>query len=414
MRKALLNALSLALCLVLGNAALLATAVMFTTLSTPVANAQTYEALYRFKGSVGAGPSGNLLMDGSGNLYGVANYGGSALNGSIYKLNSDGSTIRTHNFSGGADGGTPYAGVIRDGAGNLYGTATRGGIFGGICGTGAASGCGVVYKLDPSGIETVLYSFTGGTDGWEPVSGLVRDPAGNLYGTTELGGVFSGKCGSLGCGVVFKIDPSGKQTVIHAFAGQPDGKYPGTESLVRDSRGNLYGVTKIGGRTGNPACANNQGCGLIFKVDTAGNYKVLYAFTGGFDGGFPGGLVLDEQGNLYGLTDAGGDFNRGTLSKLDPTGKESVLYSFSVSVGRLTRDGAGNFYGITGDSVFKLDTGLNFTTLHTFAGRIDGSDPLGGVLVDAAGNMYGTTYFGGNPKCGSFGAGCGMVYKITP
>jgi uncharacterized repeat protein (TIGR03803 family) len=323
-------------------AAALATSVVIAVLS-PAASAQTYTVFYYFGGNIAAGPVGNLLMDGLGNLYGVTNYGGSSNNGTAFRLDPTGTIIRTHNFTGGADGGTPQAGLIRDSAGNLYGTAERGGTFGGMCGTGVGRGCGVVYKLDSSGKESVLYSFTGGVDGWEPISGLIRDPYGNLYGTPELGGVFSGKCGSSGCGVVFKVDPSGKEFVLHAFNGPPDGKYPGTGSLVRDSQGNFYGVTNIGGRT-NTACTST-GCGLIYRVDAAGNYKVLYAFTGGFDGGFPNGLVRDAQGNLYGTTLSGGDFNRGTLFKLDLNGVESVLYSFATPGTTLTRDGEGNFYG---------------------------------------------------------------------
>ena len=316
-----------------------------------------------------------------------------------------------YSFTGAADGGGPVADLARDAAGNIYGT----GYFGGS-GLG-----GVVFELDTGGLETVPYSFAGGAAGDTPVAGLVRDEEGNLYGTAQGGGDFSGTCsGSGGCGVVFKLDPTGNYTVLYTFTG-PDGKGP-TGDLVRDSDGNLYGTTFGGGPSGT---------GVVFKLDTMCNETVLYPFTGGADGGQPyAGLVRDEEGNLYGTASSGGTSNAGAVFKVDPTGRESVLYNFTGGadgagpLGRLVRDSQGNLYGTTqfgGDSnswgvVFKVDTTAKETVLYTFTGGADGGSPSAGLLRDQQGNLYGTTQNGGDLGsqqgwCAGFG--CGVVFKLS-
>lgn len=177
---------------------------------------------------------------------------------------------------------------------------------------------------------TLLYTFTGGTDGRTPVGGVILDAAGNLYGTTSEGGNFA--C-SQGCGTLFKVDGVGNETVLYSFAGTGagDGEYPNA-ALVRDAQGNLYGTTEGGG---------GSGYGTVFKLDTTGKETVLHSFSrAGADGAFPlGGVVRDDQGNLYGTTEVGGTSNCGTVFKLDTTGKETVLYS---SLGRV---GMGGFPG---------------------------------------------------------------------
>jgi uncharacterized repeat protein (TIGR03803 family) len=282
-----------------------------------------------------------------------------------------------HSFTGGfqgggPDGGEPWAGLIRDAAGNLYGTTSTGGT--GRCGCG-----GVVFKIDPSGRETVLYRFAGGKDGDMPWSGVVMDSAGNLYGTTVDGGIYSG-------GTVYKLDPSGNHTVLYDFSedgfgnGGPTGAYV-QGGVVLDSAGNLYGTTWGGGNSNSPAGCAGYGCGVVYKIDSAGQFSLLYVFAGGADGGMPdAGLTLDSNGNLYGTTDSGGISSRtcggglydsdpgcGVVFKIDPSGQETVLYSF------------------TGD---------------------DGAYPYAGVVLDSAGNLYGTTYLGGS-------ANAGVVYKLT-
>ena len=194
-----------------------------------------------------------------------------------------------------ADGDTPFAGPIRDAAGNLYGTT----IFGGngiYCTVNGVTGCGVVFKLDTAGNETVLYTFQGTTDGGSPYSGVIRDKAGNIYGTTTGGGNGNGPDG---CGVVFKVDTNGVETVLHTFTGQStDGCHPYAR-LIQDKSGNIYGTTVYGG--------GSLDSGVIFKVDTNGNETVLHSFTSNPDGAYPySGLIEDEHGNFYGTTSEGG------------------------------------------------------------------------------------------------------------
>jgi uncharacterized repeat protein (TIGR03803 family) len=273
----------------------------------------------------------------------------------------------------------------------------------------------------------VVYAFTGGTDGGNPNAGLVQDPAGNLYGTTLQGG----SCNYLmGCGVVFKIDSAGTETVLHSFVGGEDGAYPWTAGLLRDFNGNLYGTTLYGG---GGSCY--EGCGTVFKVDPTGKETILYAFTDQDDGAFPqSDLIADDAGNLYGTAESGGTGQRGTVFKLDKTGKVTALYAFtggadgSSPYAGLVRDPEGNLYGTTyyGGKidcfpeqgcgvVFKLDKAGRLTVLHTFQGGADGSFPVGDLVRDKAGNLYGVTMTGGDLSCNRwYLPGCGVVFEITP
>jgi uncharacterized repeat protein (TIGR03803 family) len=191
-------------------------------------------------------------------------------------------------------------GVVRDSVGNLYGTTN----YGGDLGCYSPDGCGTVFKIDRTGKESVLHAFTGASDGAFPKGALIRDSEGNLYGTTYEGGNES--CGP-GCGVVFQLNPAGKEIILHSFTGPPDGKWPDGQTagpgLVRDAAGNLYGTTQFGGAAGG---CYGDGCGTIFKLDASGHETVLYSFTGGADGSVPQDLILDAAGNLYGTTNFGG------------------------------------------------------------------------------------------------------------
>jgi uncharacterized repeat protein (TIGR03803 family) len=230
----------------------------------------------------------------------------------VFKLDTSGKETVLYSFTGGADGGNPGAGVIRDSAGNLYGTDEN---------FAKCGGCGVAFKLDAAGNKTVLHSFGGGTDGIMSMASLIRDSAGNLYGTTEYGGVTGGVCGTSGCGVVFKLDTAGAETVLYKFTGGSDGAKLAS-SLIRDSTGNLYGTTYAGGVT-TGACAtiggiSMPGCGVVFKLDAAGNLTVLHAFTG-LDGANPvAGLIRDSAGNFYGTAVHGGASHGGVVFKLTP------------------------------------------------------------------------------------------------
>jgi uncharacterized repeat protein (TIGR03803 family) len=270
-------------------------------------------------GTDGAGPSGGPTIDSAGNLYGTTQEGGGSANclgggcGTIYRVTPQGSETVLYGFTAGADGAFPMATPVLDAAGDLYGTAEEGGDF--SCPLFPRDGCGTVWKLDTSGNFTVLYSFTGGTDGAAPIAGLVMDSSGNLYGTAGYGGDLT--CGALdGCGVVFRIDSSGNFTVLHTFTGgSNDGQEP-QATLLRDSAGNLYGTTLTGG---DQSCADNEGepgCGVVFKLDASGNETILHAFTGGTtDGALPSGAALINDGkvNLYGTTLYGGAANGGVI-----------------------------------------------------------------------------------------------------
>ncbi len=256
----------------------------------------TLTVLHSFAGPDGAFPLAALVRDKTGNLYGTTTVGGASGAGTVFKLDTAGTETVLHSFTGGADGANPYGGLVRDKAGNLYGTTTGGGplnCFG-------TDGCGVVFKLDTTGTETVLHTFIG-PDGTFPIGDLVRDKAGNLYGTTYAGGTY-------GEGTVFKLETTGTETVLYSFTGLADGAVP-RAGLVRDKAGNLYGTTAEGG---------NLSCGVVFKVDPAGRETVLHSFTGGADGCILyGGLVRDKAG-LYGTTANGGASGVGTVFKLTP------------------------------------------------------------------------------------------------
>lgn len=384
--------------------------------------APSYKVLYTFTGAAdGYGPSA-VIQDAAGNLYGTTNGGGKYGNGVAFKLDPQGKLEILYTFTGGADGGNPL-GVVRDSAGNLYGTVSFGGKYGN----------GAVFKLDRLLQETMLYSFTGGSDGSNPLAGIIRDTAGNLYGTTGYGGKNSG-FGSC-CGVVFKVKASGMETVLHTFSGPPDGAYLQAR-LMRDRSGNLYGTTARGGYTGKTCPSGKFGCGVVFKLDPSDEETVLHRFSGGTDGsGGSSDLIQDAAGNLYG-TSGGGKYGMGVAFKLDPQGRETVLYSFTggaegMSPGGVIRDRAGNLYGTTfwgGDTrtscaygkdgcgvVFKLDPQGKETVLYTFTGGTDGANPGGNLIQDTAGNLYGTTAYGGNKSgsCPMGNYGCGVVFKLT-
>ena len=349
--------------------------------------APTFTVLYSFAGPTdGAFPVAGLVRDAAGNLYGTTAGGGASSGcsfgscGVVFKLAPAGSETVLHSFTGGPDGQDPYGGLTTDAAGNLYGTAVFGGSTTGTC--HPFGGCGVVFELircdsAASGYEfKVLYSFTGGADGARPVARLVRDAAGNLYGTTANGGATSACYPPYGCGVVFKLSPSGTETVLHSFSEPGDGAFPG--GLVRDAAGNLYGTGAT--ITSNPFVF---GAGTVFKLSPNGTETVLYSFTGGVDGGDPNGVVPDSAGNLYGTTQEGG----GSTACNVPDGTCGV--------------------------VFKLSPSGTKTVLHSFTGA-DGGNSSAGLLRDAAGNLYGTTQYGGaNTTCFS-PYGCGVVFRLAP
>ncbi len=315
-----------------------------------------YAVLYSFTGGADGGYPlfGSLIMDKKGNLYGTTGNGGDTSiwgpgAGVVFKLAppyGQNSETVLYTFSGGADGAFPYSGVILDKKGNLYGTTEGGG----------ASGYGAVFKLAPpygQNSETVLYNFHGGSDGGTPTAGVIMDGKGNLYGTTSYGGASES-------GVVFKLDKKGSETVLYSFTGGADGWDPHA-GVVMDKKGNLYGTTQGGG-----AAQVEFGYGVVFKLSLHHRQyteTVLYTFTGGADGWEPDwGVIIDKKGNLYGTTTLGGEESvgdpqgDGVVFKLDPSGNETVLHTFSRSTNDagganpfagVIMDNNGNLYGTT-------------------------------------------------------------------
>jgi uncharacterized repeat protein (TIGR03803 family) len=412
-----------------GKTLAVVTITLFVILAlAPSAGAQTYKVLYTFTGGPdGAQPNEVLIFDGAGNLYSNTVYGGTYGAGTVFKLspNPDGSWTESvlYSFTGGSDGRSPnLGGLVFDTAGNLYGTCHDGGKYGG----------GVLYKLAPNPdgtwTQTVIHQFKGRNDGSSPFGAPVFDKAGNLYGTAPGAGHF-------GYGTVFKLTPSPDDQwtydVIHQFADKPAwGPWVG---LFPDAAGNLYGTTRNDWQSGQ-GCSNPPlECGTVYKMTPAPDgkwtFKVIHRFSGGKHGADPGteGLVSDSEGTLYGGTEKQGAYGHGLVFKLTPTpdGKWSyrILHQFHGQtdggnpIGRLVRNEAGNVYGTTifggayGQGVvFKLtpnpDGSWGFTVVYTFTGS-EGAAPVGGLTLDDAGNLYGAAQLGG-----AYGAG--VVYEITP
>jgi len=387
--------------------AVLAWAVLFAFL-LPL-QGQTRGLLYSFNNQSGDGdsPLAGLTMDPNGNLYGTTMFGGSYGNGTVFMVTPDGAETILYSFTGnGVDGSTPIGGLVMDKAGNIYGTTASGG----------ANGGGTAFKLTPDGAETVLHSFCSQpncTDGYYPTAGLMMDSKRNLYGTTIYGGadgagaafkltsvgdetvVFS-FCLNMNCasgaspyaglikdragnlygttaygggntaGTVFELTPGGLETVLHSFgSASGDGTTPYAD-LTTDSKGNLYGTTITGGANGE---------GTVFEVTPGGAEAVLHSFgSASGDGTAPYvGLIMDKEGNLYGTTRFGGATGYGTVFELSPPAKIGGAWIETV-----------------------------FTS---FMGG-DGSYPYGRLIMDKEKNLYGTTS-GGGPD------GLGTVFKIS-
>lgn len=381
-------------------------------------------------------------------LYGTTQAGGSSsckkLNfsrvsgcGIVFSVTSSGSKSTLYIFQGGSDGKNPNGGLIEDSEGSLYGTTVVGG--------GSSScpqGCGTVFKLTPMGSlysERVLYAFQGGSDGVSPNAKLLADSQGALYGTTALGGASGCRCGT-----VFKLAPSGSsymKIILYSFRGGSDGKFPWGK-LIAEAGGVLYGTTSGGG-----ARQCSGGCGTAFKLTPSGSSyseTVIYRFQGGPDGSLPNTVVADTKGVLYGTTRFGGISKCfvngrigqcGTIFKLTPSDSgyaHSVLYSFKghnqggVPVGSLLINASGTLFGTTPRNnagacceplAFKLvhsGGGYQFRIIHVFNHTDDGQNLNGSLIASPAGTLYGTDLNGGNSfQCfWNRGGGCGFVFEL--
>lgn len=356
-----------------------------------LASAQTFSLFLSFPGYQGA-PFG-IIRNSAGTFYGTTEFGGHNNTGTIYSLSPAGKDSILYEFGPRPDASSPGT-LMRGSDGNFYGTSLAGGTF----------GLGTIFKFGPGG-EQVLYSFTGGSDGGSPsASGVVEDAEGNLYGSTTNG-----------TGTVFKLNTSGELITLHSFTGGSDGNLPWS-GVVVDAAGNVYGTTEFGGA---------YNLGTVFKINPAGTETVLISFNG-TDGERPyGQLTRDAEGNFFSTTWEGGAYGCGNVFKLDRYGHESVIYNFANvpdgcnPVYGVIEDSHGNFYGTTewggnnGGSgygtVFMVKADGAESVLYNFSGfENDGAAQASGELVvDPAGNVYGTTLAGG-------GAGAGAVFKVTP
>ncbi|MGD0119173.1 MAG: choice-of-anchor tandem repeat GloVer-containing protein [Candidatus Binatus sp.] len=402
----------------------------------PAARAQSWGAavLHSFEGADGFQPQAGVIQGSDGNFYGTTSGGGPNHHGTVFQLTPAGTLTTLYSFCGQpgcADGADPLAGVIQGSDGNFYGTTYYGG----------TAGNGTVFKVTPAGTLTILYSFCSvvdpGTgycvDGEWPYAGLTQGSDGNFYGTTEYGGTING-------GVVFKITPSGTLTTLYSFCSVSD---PGSDDycldgdnlyggVIQGSDGNFYGTTLWGG-------TNGRFYGTVFRIASSGTLTTVYSFcnrAGCQDGVRPyPGLIQGNDGSFYGTTLAGGGEGYGTVFKLTPSGTLTTLYSFCSVVDHSTGycvDGQaangviqgrdGNFYGTTefgglnGDgSVFRITPSGTLTFLYLFCSVfdpsndncLDGNYPYAGVIQASDGNFYGTTDDGGAD-------GNGTVFEVSP
>ena len=376
------------------------------------AQASSGKLLYSFCAAAscadGIEPQGVLAMDSAGNIYGTTSGGGAHAGGAVFRVSSAGKETVLYSFctkTNCTDGKKPTGGVVFDSAGNLLGTTSNGG----------ASGNGAVFALSPTGVLTVLYSFAGGKDGEGPLAAPFIGSGGTLYGTTYEGGAGASCGNSFGCGTVFSLSSTGKETVLYAFCKLndcADGAGPAAAPIA-DSKGNLYGTTLFGG---NGSLNVFSGDGVAFKLSKKGQETVLHAFCAEkncTDGITPNGsLVASGKKTFFGQTIGGGASEIGTLFKLTSKGKESVVYAFDRSdglclpEGNLVMDKAGNFYGKAvsanctsegdGTNVFEVTPSGQAKILYFFFLSEDGgSFPQAGLVLGNDGNLYGATQFGG-------------------
>jgi uncharacterized repeat protein (TIGR03803 family) len=437
--------------------ALLATlfVLVVTMLAAPASAAAQFKVLYAFKGETdGSFPAGSLVFDHAGNLYGTTRAGGTIPEecteyhypgcGTVFVLTplSGGrwKELVLHRFqlNDSSDGSSPNGSLVFSRSGVLYGTTLSGGGGNEQCSSQARIGCGVVFELkrkQGKWKEAVLYRFPSSSAG--PNGGLLSDQAGNLYGTTVAGGICCAPIFGWGAGTVFELVRANgwNENILYSFCSEEcsDGNAP-YAGMIWDTDGSLLGTTAYGGRDIFPC--PTLGCGTAFRLTRESNGRwrehVIHTFRGA-DGVQPeSALVPDAKGNLYGTTVADGAFGFGTVFQLHPTGggwSYRVLYDFrngSFEGSLATKpvlDASGNLYGtmITGGSGNCFDTGCGlvyrlspvshgewkFTVIHSFSGTNDGGYPLGDLILDSKGNLYGTGAVGGTP-------GSGVVFEITP
>ena len=363
--------------------------------------------LHNFTGGADGGtPTAALVQGTDGNFYGTTYYGGAHNLGTVFRINSAGAFSNLYSFSGSSgDGANPYAGLVQATNGLFYGTTLAGGFLGGSFG---ATPLGTIFAINPAGGYGVVDFF--GTNGAQPFAGLIQAGDGNLYGTTSAGGAnYIPAFGQMGPGAIIKVSLGGAITVLYSYNGVTDGINP-EAGLVQGSDGYLYGTTYLGGSSGN--CINV--CGTLFKISTGGNYSLLQS------GGNPrSGFIQGADGFFYGTTTSGGA-GQGSVFRIDSAGTPARLHSFTNFVGEgttpyagLIQGSDGNFYGTTytggianTGTVFRITSSGALTTVYGFTGATDGAAPYAGLVQGIDGNFYGTTSSGG-------ASGGGTVFKLS-
>ncbi len=367
--------------------------------------------MYAFEGgSDGAQPEAGLLAV-NGALLGTTYAGGNASSctggcGTVYRVRTSGTERVLHRFSGGSDGANPMSGLVEIGQ-TFYGTTFNGG----------ANRYGTVFSVNPFGSERVLHAFAGAPDGAKPEATLLAF-RGALYGTTYGGGI-GGCFGSpSGCGTAFRVDTAGNETVVHRFGLRPDGALPISNLIA--VHGTFYGTTtKRTTNEGGGVCGAGAGCGIVFAMTpSGGDEHVVYRFLRRPDGSTPESGLVFSGGLFYGTTPYGGDKGKGTVYLVNALGGEQIVHSFNGYGDGANPFGglvaiAGSFYGTTYSggrhgkgTIFKIDASNAKTVLHDFAGGSDGANPLG-TLVMLGGRLYGTTKFGGAHDAGT-------VFGVAP
>jgi uncharacterized repeat protein (TIGR03803 family) len=367
----------------------------------------TFTTLYNFTdgSNDGGGPFGQPVVDRDGNIFGTASAGGASDDGTVWEFNSSGAISALHSFDY-SDGAYPYGGLALQNAavnGNMWGTTSAGG----------SGSWGTVFEINSSGTFSTLYNF--GSHGGDPEyilsSAIVH--GGNVYGTSNRGGTD-------GRGTIWEVSSSGTETILHSFHGD-DGGAPYFSNLLRDKAGDLFGVTYNGGA---------DDYGVLFELTSGGVFSVLHSFNGSSDGGGPFGNVLEYKGSLYGTADGGGSNNYGTMWQYNISGGTfTVLHNFDYSDGAHPLGGvscqegkttvcAGNLFGTTfyGGAngygvVFEIDSSGAYTDLHDFD-YSDGAGPYARPFVDTAGNVYGTTDYGGSSDEGTLWEITGSKAKV--
>jgi uncharacterized repeat protein (TIGR03803 family) len=373
----------------------------------------TFTSLYSFTGgNDGSNPQAALVQANDGNFYGTTFNGGTGGGGTIFKISTNGSLTPLYPFTGGSDGSNPQAALMQGNDGLFYGTTLNGG----QPTNGSPAGTAFQFSPSPGKVLTNLYSFNvdsyGGNAGAYPQARLLAGSDGYLYGTTFEGGTYGfANSATNGFGAVFKLSTSGALTSLYAFTGGNDGANP-EAGLVQGSDGFFYGMTEAGG---------SSNSGTVFKISTDGVFTSLYSFSGGSDGGGPlGELVQGADGNFYGTTAGGGANGWGTVFKISTTGILTGLYSFAGTddgenpEAGLVPGSDGNFYGTTqsggtnggGGTIFKITAMGALTTLYSFTGGNDGSNPQAALVQGSDGNFYGTTLNGGQ-------SGSGTVFRLS-